>query len=490
MRPTDNNPSKRGYLFQRFTTHFLGLPKFNKNKSILSLNKEVTTIMPRRRHYQHQLSTEFTSASIDNLAHDGRGIAHVDGKTLFIMGGLPGETVKFRYISVQPRFAEGIVTEIVNPAPDRVTPRCPHFSLCGGCSMQHVAQNAQLAWKQAVVLEQLQHFGQVQPAALMPPLYGTPWGYRRKARLGARYVAKKNGVLIGFREQLSHRLADLRQCDVLHPSIGEQILALREMVTQLTVCQHVPQIEIAVGDTQTACVLRHLLPLTAADRQHLCAFAETHGLQFFLQPQGTDSVTALYPADLPLASLNYCLPTENVCIQFTPLDFVQINSDVNRQMVPQALAWLDLQSDDNVLDLFCGLGNFTLPIARRVAQVTGVDSDEQLLLRAQMNAERQAIDNTHYYLADLATAQLPQVWMQAPYNKLLLDPPRAGALEIIRTLSFTKIQRIVYVSCNPATLARDAGELVHRKGFRLTQLGIMDMFTHTAHIETMALFER
>ncbi|OQW92412.1 MAG: 23S rRNA (uracil(1939)-C(5))-methyltransferase [Beggiatoa sp. IS2] len=446
--------------------------------------------MPRHRHYQHQSFTASVNAHIDNLAHDGRGVAHIDGKTIFIMGGLPGEMVKFRYISTQPRFAEGIVTEVVDPAPDRVPPRCPHFGMCGGCSMQHLTQSAQLAWKQAVVLEQLQHFGQVQPATLTPPLYGTPWGYRRKARLGARYVPKKGGVLIGFREQLSHRLADLQRCDVLHPSVGERILALREIVTQLTVSQHVPQIEIAVGDTQTACVLRHLLPLSTHDRQQLCAFADAHNLQFYLQPQGTNSVTALYPADLPLASLTYCLPTESVCIQFTPLDFVQINSEVNRQMVPQALAWLDLQPEDNVLDLFCGLGNFTLPIARRVAQVTGVDSDAQLLLRAQTNAQQQVIDNTHYYLADLAATQLQPAWMQIPYDKLLLDPPRAGALEIIRALPFTKIQRIVYVSCNPATLARDAGELVHRQGFQLTQLGIMDMFTHTAHIETMALFER
>lgn len=446
--------------------------------------------MSRHRHYQHQSSTEFVCAHIDNLAHDGRGVARIDGKALFLTGGLPGETVKFRYNSIQPRFAEGIVTEVITPAPDRVMSRCQHFGLCGGCSLQHLTPAAQVTWKQAVVLEQLQHFGQVQPATLVPPLSGTPWGYRRKARLGARYVAKKGGVLIGFREQSNHRLADLQRCEILHPTVGEHILALREMVTQLTVRQHVPQIEMAIGDTQTACVLRHLLPLTTGDRQQLCAFAETHGLQLFLQPQGPDSVTVLYPENSPIDSLTYCLPTENVCIQFTPLDFVQINGEVNRQMVPQALAWLDLQSTDNVLDLFCGLGNFTLPLARRVAAVTGVDSDAQLLLRAQTNAQRHQLDNIHYELADLMALSSPSAWLYAAYNKLLLDPPRAGALEIIRALPFTNVERLVYVSCNPATLARDAGELVRRFGFRLTQLGIMDMFTHTAHIEAMALFER
>lgn len=436
------------------------------------------------------LPTDLVCAQIEKLSHDGRGITHLNGKTVFIFGGLPGEMVLFRYLSQKSRFDEGIVIEVLQASLERIIPRCPHFGNCGGCSLQHLAAVAQLNLKQATLLEQFQHLGRVQPEQMVPPLLGPLWGYRRKARLGVKYVAKKQTVLVGFREQHSSWLAELTRCEVLHPSVGERILALRDLIAQLEARDQIAQLEVAADDTHTAFIFRNLVPLTDRDRQLLCEFAQINDGFCYLQPAGPNSITPLWPTDLALASLEYHLPLDNLTIRFAPQDFTQVNTEINRQMVLQALIWLDPQPHETVLDLFCGLGNFTLPIARRAVQVVGIEGEATLVARAYANAHRQGIDNITYFVANLAAPKLQSPWLQQPYDKVLLDPPRSGALEIIQALPFNQTQRVVYVSCNPATLARDAGELVHNKGFRLVQAGVMDMFPQTTHVETMAMFER
>ncbi len=445
--------------------------------------------MPSYR--KKNLPTGLVQTQIDNLSHDGRGVARVDGKTVFLFGGLPGETVSFQYRGRQRRFDEGMVVAVLaSPHPARITPRCPHFGVCGGCSLQHLTAEAQIQLKQAFLLEQFEHIGKVQPAQVMPPLRGLEYGYRRKARLGVRYVSKKGTVLVGFREHQSGWLADLTRCEVLHSSIGLRLLDLRELINQLDTREQIAQLEVAIDDSHPALIFRHLVQLTERDRQLLSDFARQHNFYVYLQPAGPSSIIPLWPVDLPVASLEYYLPTEDVSLRFAPQDFTQVNSEINQQMVPQALSWLDLQAEETVLDLFCGLGNFTLPLAKRVKQVVGIEGDASLLQRAAFNAHRQGINNINYHVANLATPNLESSWRQQSYDKVLLDPPRSGALEIIQSGLLKDIQRLLYVSCHPATLARDAGELVHQQGFRLVQAGVMDMFPQTGHVESMAMFER
>ncbi|ALG66746.1 23S rRNA (uracil(1939)-C(5))-methyltransferase RlmD [Beggiatoa leptomitoformis] len=443
--------------------------------------------MTRRRK---NIPQEPVIATIENLSHDGRGVAHVEGKTVFIFGALPAEKVMFRYLSRQSRYDEGTVVEVLEASPQRVSPRCQHFGVCGGCNLQHLEPLAQIQHKQATLLEHFQHIGKVEPEEIVPPLRADVWGYRRKARLGVKFVRAKQLVFVGFREHHSGFLTDIRHCDVLHPLVGAKISALRDLIEQLEAKEQIAQFEVAIDDTHAAIIIRNLTALSDDDQQKLIDFAKAHDFYFYLQPGKIHSVTPLYPPDLPLTSLHYQLPTESLSFTFAPYDFTQVNTGINQQMIPQAIEWLAPQANETVLDLFCGLGNFTLPLARRAMQVIGVEGDNDLLLRAEANAHQQNIHNVHYYAANLADKTLQQPWMQADYEKILLDPPRSGALEIIQQLPMTNTQRIVYVSCNPATLARDAGELVNTKGFRLVKAGVMDMFPHTAHVESIALFVR
>jgi 23S rRNA (uracil1939-C5)-methyltransferase len=426
------------------------------------------------------------AARIDSLTHEGRGVARVQGKAVFIDGALPGEEVLFRLTRRHGRFDEGAVTEVLTASPERVPPGCPCFSVCGGCSLQHVAVEGQLAHKQRVMLEQLAHIGKVRPETVLPPVTGSPWGYRRRARLGVKYVSKKGAVLVGFREKASGLLADLLRCDTLHPAVGLLLPELRALVERLSVFHAIPQIEVAVGDDAAALVFRHLQPLSADDIQILRELAQTRSLQIYLQPQGPESVTPLWPQP---ARLSYRLADYGVELFFHPTDFVQVNAEVNRKMVKLALQLLDLSPGDRVLDLFCGLGNFTLPMARQAAYIVGVEGDAKLVLQARANGIHNGIANVEFHAADLLNAEpLDAAWLRAGFSKVLLDPPRAGAETVVRQFKRTGAQRIVYVSCNPATLARDAGELVHGQGYHLAAAGIMDMFPHTAHVETIALF--
>ncbi len=444
--------------------------------------------MSRRR--RKKLPTEPARATIESLSHDGRGIAHIDGKVTFIARALPGEEVMFRYTSKRGKFDEGDAIEVLQASPQRIEPRCPHFGVCGGCSLQHLSPADQIAAKQERLLENLKHLGKVTPSEVLPPLTATPWGYRRKARLGVKYMRREQVVRVGFREKHSAFLTDAKQCDVLHEVIASRLTAFGELVNRLSVRDKIPQIEVAVGDAHTALVFRHLEPLSEEDEQQLCAFGESHQLGIFVQPKGPKTIRRLWPETDSDFGLHYALPAYDIDIQFQPTDFTQVNAELNRAMIEQTMALLDVQKEDRVLDLFCGLGNFSLPLARKAGAVVGVEGEASLVERARENAQNNGISNVAFYTADLNGDLAAEPWYGEGFNKLLLDPPRSGAPVVVEKLPQPLPQRIVYVSCDPATLARDAGVLVKQHGYTLVSAGVMDMFPHTAHVESIALFEK
>ena len=430
--------------------------------------------------------------TITDVSHDGKGVTRIDGKAVFVAGALRHERVRIRIRKRHRHYDEADLVSLIEPSPDRVEPRCRHIDACGGCSLQHMAVSAQITAKQQALADNFERIGKVSPIAWLTPLTAEPWGYRRKGRLSVRHVAKKGRVLVGFRDAQNPRfVADIQQCEVAHPALGPKIGLLAELIGKMDAAADIAQIEFAAGDDTVALVFRHLKPLSEGDRQALISFGQQHGLAIYLQPGGNDSVHPLWP-DAP--RLHFALDAgvpdmPLVQLDFEPLDFVQINARMNQKMLTQALALLDPQPTDRVLDLFCGLGNFTLPIARRVAEVAGVEGERALIDRAAANAARNGIDNARFHVVNLFDDQRRAEWARAPWDKLLLDPPRAGADKLLEYLPTAATQRIVYVSCHPASLARDAGILAG-KGFTLTQAGVMDMFAHTAHVESIALFER
>ena len=441
--------------------------------------------MPRKIRRRPPPSGVF-SANVTGLAHDGRGIAHIDSKAVFIQDALPDEQVQFHYTATHSQFDEGVCDQVIQAAADRVEPRCAHFGVCGGCSLQHLAPERQIEYKQDWLLDNLSRIGKVQPAEVLPALTGPHWAYRYKARLGVKHVIKKERVLVGFRERESAFLADLRRCEILHPTLGPLLPELAELIGSLSIYNRLPQIEVAAGDNALALSFRVLDPPTEQDRAALTAFAERHSIQVYLQPKGPATTTLLWPQQ---AELTYQLPEFELELAFLPYHFTQVNPALNRQMVSRAVALLDVQAGERVLDLFCGLGNFTLPLARRAAEVVGIEGEPSLVEWARRNAVRNAVHNARFVTADLAAEdEHNPVWGQN-YDKVLLDPPRSGALAVLPRLARCQARRIVYVSCHPATLARDAGELVHSHGYRLLQAGVMDMFPHTAHVESIAVFE-
>lgn len=431
-------------------------------------------------------------ATIADFTHDGKGVARIDGKAVFVSGALQGERVRLRIRKRHRNYDEATVVELLQASPYRVEPKCPHFGQCGGCSLQHLDAGAQIAMKQRVLAENFARIGKVAPESWLPPLADQPWGYRRKGRLSVRAVPKKGRVLVGFREEANPRyVADIGCCEVIHPALGERIAALAAMIGTLDAAADIPQIEFAAGDDTVALVFRHLAPLGERDRTTLAAFGREHDFAVYLQSGGSSSVHPLWPENPRLA---FTLPAgddvDEVELEFQPLDFVQVNAGMNQRMLACAMELLDPQPTDRVLDLFCGLGNFTLPIARRVAEVAGVEGEHGLVERAGENARRNGIANASFHVANLFEDQRGADWARQPWDKLLLDPPRAGADKVLDYLPHAATRRIVYVSCHPASLARDAGILVERHGFRLVSAGVMDMFPHTAHVESIALFER
>ncbi|GAB6068248.1 23S rRNA (uracil(1939)-C(5))-methyltransferase RlmD [Methylothermus subterraneus] len=433
------------------------------------------------------LPQEPRTATIERLTHDGRGLGYVDGKAVFVQGALPGETVRFKYTDIRRTYALGEVLECLTRSPERASPPCPHFGACGGCALQHLNPKAQLRFKHELLLDQLRRIGKVEPSEIWPPLTGPVFGYRRKARLGVRWVEKKGRTFVGFRERGSGRIAELEACLTLHPKISERIKDLAGLIDRLSLRDRIPQVEVAIGDNRSALVFRVLGPPCAEDRVRLEEFGSRFGFDVYLQPQGPDSLLALTPPDPPW--LCYRLP-EAITLWFGPLEFTQVNAEINQRLIEQVLAVLDPNPDETVLDLFCGVGNFTLPLARRAFRVVGVEGNPQAVLRARENACLNQIANVEFHCADLSQDLAAFPWALARYDKLLLDPPRSGALPIMDYIPRWEPKRVVYVSCNPATLARDVGHLVRSHGYRLVGAGILDMFPHTAHVESMVLLQR
>jgi 23S rRNA (uracil1939-C5)-methyltransferase len=453
---------------------------------------------------------------VESLDLEGHGVAHnAQGKVVFVEGALPGETVQVQITRHKASWEKARMTELRAPSSQRVHPRCAYFGVCGGCKLQHLHAAAQIATKQRALEDALAHVGKVKPEQVLRPIEGPAWGYRYRARLSVRYVAKKNTVLVGFHERQSSFVADMKTCEILPPHVSRLLVPLRRLIEAMPSRDRLPQIEVAVGDageqTVTTLVLRHLDPLRDEDKAHLRQFELTHQVQWWLQPKGPDTAHRLDEGGAGL-HLSYKLPEFGVEMPFKPTDFTQVNPYINRVLVQRALQLLDVQGHEHVIDWFCGLGNFTLPLATRAQQVLGIEGSESLVQRARDNAEHNGLGYKTRFearnLFEVSAEDLRQIQTQelgCHADKWLIDPPREGAFELIKALvdlseHFTSLtpgaepdprpQRIVYVSCNPATLARDAGLLVHQAGYRCVAAGAVNMFAHTAHVESIAVFER
>lgn len=462
--------------------------------------------------------------TVTNLAHDGRGVAsygdqpdhHLDkhGKKVFVSFALPKETVSVKITGSRKSMEEGDALEVLaNPNPERTTPPCPHFGVCGGCSLQHWQPDGQIQFKQSVLAELLEHQAHIQPEYWLPPLVADRLGYRTKARMGVRYVEKKGTALVGFRERASNFLANLNECHVLDPRVGFEIEPLKALISSLDARDHIPQLELAMGETlddvidskkSIAVIVRHMVDLGEHDIAKLQAFFAERNWQLFLQPKGSDTVHRIdplhennahaRPSSLtvpPTGGLFYRLPEFDVTFEFSPLDFTQVNLSVNRKMTKLAIDLLELKPGERVLDLFCGLGNFSLPLARQVGEtgfVIGVEGSSEMTQRAKMNAAANGLHHTDFFAQDLTKDFSSEPWV-GQVDALLIDPPRSGALEVMQYLDKFNAKRIVYVSCNPITLARDTAVLLE-KGYKLTHAGVMDMFCHTGHVESIARFEK
>lgn len=427
---------------------------------------------------------------IESLDHDARGVTRLEGKAIFVEGALPGERVEYASYRKKPSFEMAHLVEVQRQSSLRVTPRCPHFGVCGGCAMQHLDPAGQVAVKQRVLEDSLWHIGRVLPEQMLPPVQGAPWGYRQRARLGVRKVAKKGTVLVGFHERKSSYIADMGSCEVLPPHVSALLLPLRELIGALSIAERMPQVEVAVGEHCTALVLRVLEPLNANDENLLRAFADRHDIVFYLQPKGPETAYRFYP--VPGPRLSYALPEFGLELDFRPTEFTQVNHAVNRVLVRRAMRLLDPQSGERIADMFCGLGNFTLPIARLGAKVVGIEGSAALVARGRESAVANGLaDQVEFGVANLFEASEESLAALGHFDKMLIDPPREGAIELVKALPDAGgPRRIVYVSCNPATLARDAAVLVSQKGYRFVAAGAVNMFPQTAHVESMAVFEK
>lgn len=430
------------------------------------------------------------TAQIVNLSHDGKGVARINGKVTFIQGALPDELVEFQYTRVKKDFDEGKLLSIVESSSIRVEPKCPHYQMCGGCSLQHMSAEEQIRFKQSHLLDLLSRYGHTEPQTVLAPLTSHNWNYRNKARLSTRFVEKKQTTMVGFRERNNPRyITEINQCPILNAKLDADIVHLRKLIDTMEDKHCIAQIEVAAGDDEIALILRNLSPLTTQDELKIQEFAQQFQYKIFLQPGGPDSVFSFYPPNAH-DYLSYQLPDYKITFQFHPNDFTQVNAGLNRKMVSQALQLMELKSSDIVLDLFCGLGNFSLPMAKLCSRVIGVEGSKNMVERAYMNAKANHITNADFYAANLDDVMEVRNLVNTSFNKVLIDPPRSGALEIVKQIDSINPERIVYVSCNPVTLARDTDILVNQKGYVLITAGVMDMFPHTAHVESIALFQK
>ncbi len=466
--------------------------------------------MNRRKKYRHSRKAKSAqspvnlpqgvfTAQIDELLSDGRGLATVDNKTTMITGALPGEVVEFTYKNQKKQFLEGQVTKVLTASPHRVEPKCSAFSPCGGCSLQHLDAQQQIQFKQAQLKGNLQKQARTKAKHFAPPLTAKHWGYRRRARVGIKKIGEQ--IHVGFRGRYSAKIVNLTHCEVLAPELSRLLLPIAELIKGMSLPDKIPQVEMALGDTQIALSFRHLYPLSKADIERFEQFAQSQKVMIYLQPDNETSVNGLNHDDTITYTINVKTqndgtqpeksPLPSLSMDFLPYHFTQVNFEMNEKMIQQALDWLDLQADDEILDLFCGLGNFSLPLAQRVHKVVGVEGSQALVNWAKRNAEKNQINNVDFYQADLIQDTRMMAWrVKYDYNKVLIDPPRAGALEILALINEIRPEKICYVSCHAATLARDIDVLVNQYGYRLVKCGVMDMFAHTAHVESMALLQR
>ena len=424
-----------------------------------------------------------------SLDHEGHGIARIDNKVTFVDGALAGEQAEITVYRKHAKYNSANAVAILKPSPQRTTPRCDYFGRCGGCSMQHLEPGAQVAAKQRVLEDNLARIGKVKPGIILPALHGPSWGYRSRARLSARWVDKKGGALVGFREKRSSFITEMTHCEVLTPDVSALIQPLRELVGQLSNADRIPQIEVAVGEHVTVLVFRLLDPWSDDDTVKVRAFAEQHRVQVWEQSKGPETVRPFWPERAP--ELSYSLPEFGLVMPFKPIDFTQVNTAINRALVSRAMRLLQPRAGEHIADLFCGLGNFTLPIARSGAEAIGIEGSAELVARARENALHNQLPNARFAVDNLFEMTPEKFAALGHFDKLLIDPPRSGAIEVVKSLPDSGgPQRIVYVSCDPATLARDAEVLCHKKGYRLAAAGVANMFPHTAHVESIALFER
>ncbi len=438
--------------------------------------------MARRRR-------EPETAVIDSVTHDGRGIASSAGKKAFVAGALAGETVQFIRRKSRRNFDEAELLEVIEASPDRIAARCEAFGRCGGCALQHVTPERQRAIKEQTLRDNLERIGRVEPQTWLPAMTGPEWHYRRRARLAVKDVPAKGRTLVGFRERHAPFITDMHRCEVLAHPVDGMIDPLSELIGGLSIRARLPQIEVAIADNAIALVFRVLDPPSDADKDALAAFGKAHDLRIYLQPGGLDSIALLYP-DAAGEALCYTLPEFDIRIEFEPVDFVQVNAEINERMVHFAVEQLQPESADRVLDLYCGIGNFSLPLAHKAGTVLGIEGEASLVARAAANAAGNGLDNVDFRVADLGKIDGSEAWIKAGWDRLLLDPARSGAAEVVTRMHLIAPERIVYVSCHPGTLARDAGTLVNEQGYRLESAGIIDMFPHTAHVESIAIFTK
>ncbi|MDH3747206.1 MAG: 23S rRNA (uracil(1939)-C(5))-methyltransferase RlmD [Gammaproteobacteria bacterium] len=426
---------------------------------------------------------------IDSVAHDGRGIISDVGKKVFVAGALAGEQVRYMRRKRRRNYDEAELLEVLESSPNRVAAKCAVFGRCGGCAMQHIRIAEQRDIKSQTLKDNLERIGKVLPRNWLPPLIGDEWNYRRRARLAVKDVPRKGRVLVGFRERHAPFITDMQRCEILAAPVDDLIMPLSELIGDLSIRARLPQIEVAVADNAAALVFRVLDPPSNRDLDKLRLFGKAHDLRIWLQPGGLDSLELAWP-DKETEPLTYSLPEFDVQIEFAPTDFVQVNGEVNRRMVHAALAYLQPGPDDRVLDFYCGIGNFSLPLARQTAAVLGIEGDPILVERARANAGRNGLSNAEFRCADLSAIDGAEAWLTSGWDRVLLDPARTGAAEVLQHMRTLDPARIVYVSCHPGTLARDAGTLVNELGYTLDAAGIIDMFPHTAHVESVAVFAK
>ena len=429
------------------------------------------------------------TAEITAVSHDGRGIAATEGKKVFVAGALEGEIVTYMRRKFRRNFDEAELLEVHEASPDRIEAKCEAFGRCGGCSLQHISPERQRDIKAQTLRDNLERIGRVEPGTWLDPMTGPVWNYRRRARLAVKDVHAKARTLVGFREKHAPYITDMHRCEVLAAPIDSMIADLSELIGAMSIRARLPQVEVAVAENGVALVFRVLDPPSEADEALFRSFGERHELRIYLQTGGLDSVALFYPESVD-ESLYYTLPEFDVRVEFEPIDFVQVNNDINQRMVHFAVEQLGAGPDDRVLDLFCGIGNFSLPLARQAGTVLGVEGEKTLVDRAAENAARNGLDNVTFRVADLYKIDGTEGWVREGWDRMLLDPARSGAAEVVTRMHLFKPERIVYVSCHPGTLARDAGTLVHEQGYKLESAGIIDMFPHTAHVESIAVFTK